>query len=89
MASSHIRARRGALPCRTDDTATAVSCCTPHPYVAIDLNYMGRALSALGRAGEALPLHQRALRIDETAHGPDHPFTRQSRQYIELLKPSL
>jgi tetratricopeptide (TPR) repeat protein len=30
-------------------------------------------LSALGRAAEALPLHQRALRIREAALGPDHP----------------
>jgi len=34
---------------------------------------MGQALSDLGRPAEALPLHQRALRIRETALGPDHP----------------
>ena len=34
---------------------------------------MGRVLSDLGRAGEALPLHQRALRIREAAPGPGHP----------------
>jgi tetratricopeptide (TPR) repeat protein len=35
-----------------------------HPYVATDLNHMGRALSDLGRPAEALPLHQRALSIN-------------------------
>jgi hypothetical protein len=37
----------------------------------------------LGRAVEALPLQQRALRIHEAALGPDHPSTRQSRKYVE------
>jgi tetratricopeptide (TPR) repeat protein len=41
--------------------------------VAVDLNFVGRALSVLGRPAEALPLHQRALRIQEVAYGPDHP----------------
>jgi hypothetical protein len=56
--------------------------------VASDLNNVGWALSALGRAAEALPLHQRALRIREAALGPDHPLTRQSRRYIEQIESS-
>ena len=56
--------------------------------MAADLNYVGCVLSALGRPAEALPIHQRALRIDEAAYGLEHPSTRQSRQYVEQLKPS-
>jgi tetratricopeptide (TPR) repeat protein len=37
------------------------------------LNTAGRYLRRHGRFGEDLPLHQRALRIDEIALGPDHP----------------
>jgi tetratricopeptide (TPR) repeat protein len=44
-----------------------------HHQVAVDLNYVGRALSVLGRHVEALSLHERALRIDEAVYGPDHP----------------
>lgn len=33
----------------------------------------GHLLRSQGRHADALPLHQRALRIDETVHGPDHP----------------
>jgi len=51
--------------------------------VAFDLNQVGRALADLGRAAEALPLHQRALRIHEAALGPGHPATRKSRKYVE------
>ena len=53
--------------------STRPPCGPDHPDVAFDLKYVGRALSDLGRAAEALPLHQRALRIDEAALGPDHP----------------
>lgn len=55
--------------------------------MAVDLNFVGRELSALGRHAEALSLQERALRIHETAYGPDHPSTRQSRRYVEQLKP--
>jgi hypothetical protein len=37
------------------------------------LNRAGTYLSSQGRYAEALPLHQRALRIHEAALGPDHP----------------
>jgi tetratricopeptide (TPR) repeat protein len=43
-----------------------------HPDVATELNYLGHALTALGRPAEALPLQQRALRIREAALGPDN-----------------
>jgi hypothetical protein len=56
--------------------------------VATDLNWVGVALSALGRAVEALPLHQRALAIREAALGPDHPLTLQSRTYAAEQQPS-
>ena len=37
------------------------------------LAHAGTFLRSQGRHAEALPLHQRALRIDEAVHGPDHP----------------
>jgi TIR domain/Tetratricopeptide repeat len=37
------------------------------------LNRAGSYLRRQGRPGEAVPLQQRALRIHEAAHGPDHP----------------
>ena len=37
------------------------------------LTHAGIYLRSQGRAAEALPLHQRALRIHEAAFGPDHP----------------
>ncbi len=37
------------------------------------LSQAGTYLSSQGRTAEALPLHQRALRIREAALGPDHP----------------
>jgi hypothetical protein len=54
--------------------------------VATALNEVGGVLSNLGRAGEALPLQERALCIFEAAYGPDHSQTRQSREYVERLK---
>ena len=50
--------------------------------MAIDLNHVGRALSDLGRPAEALPLHQRALHIDEAALGPDHPRVATDLSYV-------
>jgi hypothetical protein len=49
--------------------------CPPagHPVVSTDLNNLALALQDLGRAGEALPLFQRALAIAEAVYGPDHP----------------
>ena len=35
--------------------------------------HAGTYLMNQGRPAEALPLHERALRIDEAAYGPDHP----------------
>ena len=55
----------------------------PDSAVATDLNELGWALAGLARAAEALPLHQRALRIREAALGPDHPFTRHNFEYVE------
>jgi tetratricopeptide (TPR) repeat protein len=53
-----------------------------HPDVAIDLNYVGRALADLGRPAEALSLQQRALRIREAAYGPDHPDVAVDLNYM-------
>jgi len=53
--------------------------------VATGLNHVGRALSDLGRAAEALPLYQRALRIREATLGPDHPLTLQSRNDVNYV----
>ena len=50
--------------------------------MATDLNWLGRALSDLGRPGEALPLHQRALRIREAVYGPDHPDVGTGLNYV-------
>jgi tetratricopeptide (TPR) repeat protein len=44
-----------------------------HPVVGIRLNNLAGSLRALGRPGEAEPLHRRALPISVAAYGPDHP----------------
>jgi tetratricopeptide (TPR) repeat protein len=41
--------------------------------VAIRLGNLAVTYKDLGRAGDALPLEQRALQITEAALGPDHP----------------
>jgi hypothetical protein len=48
-----------------------------------------QALSGLGRNAEALPLHQRALRIYEASLGPDHPYVGWCREAIETIERSL
>jgi tetratricopeptide (TPR) repeat protein len=53
-----------------------------HPGVAADLNDVGQALSDLSRPAEALPLQERALRIDEAAYGPDHPDVATDLNYV-------
>jgi hypothetical protein len=53
--------------------------------VATDLHYIGQVLSVLGRHEEALQRHERALGICEAALGPDHPSTRQSREYLRAV----
>jgi tetratricopeptide (TPR) repeat protein len=53
-----------------------------HPDVAIALNHVGLALSALGRHAEALPLQLRALTIHEAALGADHPHVATDRTYL-------
>jgi hypothetical protein len=57
--------------------------------VAADLNRVGQALAALGPAEEALPLHQRALRIDEAALGPDHPDVAADLNHLGLALAAL
>ncbi|MFB9360705.1 tetratricopeptide repeat protein, partial [Actinoplanes nipponensis] len=44
-----------------------------HPDVAVCLGNLAVSYSALGRAGEAVPLFRRALAITEAALGPEHP----------------
>ncbi|MFC4912225.1 tetratricopeptide repeat protein [Actinomadura gamaensis] len=44
-----------------------------HPTVAIGLGNLAGTYRALGRAGEALPLEERALAIAEAALGSNHP----------------
>ncbi|WP_322756651.1 tetratricopeptide repeat protein, partial [Frankia sp. Cas3] len=56
-----------------------------HPEVATDLNNLALALQDLGRAGEALPLLQRALAIAETVYGPDHPSVVLIRRNLSDL----
>jgi tetratricopeptide (TPR) repeat protein len=46
------------------------------------LNTAGIYLRRHGRFGEDLPLHQRALRIDESALGPDHPNVATDLSYV-------
>ena len=43
------------------------------PNVAIGLNNLAGLLQATNRLAEAEPLYRRALAIDETSYGPDHP----------------
>ena len=46
-----------------------------HPETASSLNNLAMLLDRLGDLGEARPLFERALRIDEKVLGPDHPDT--------------
>jgi tetratricopeptide (TPR) repeat protein len=46
------------------------------------LAHAGTYLTSQGRPAEALPLHERALRIDEGAHGPDHPSVATDLNYV-------
>jgi tetratricopeptide (TPR) repeat protein len=57
--------------------------------VAWLLSRAGTYLRSQGRYGEALPLHQRALRIDEAALGPDHPDVATNLNYVGLALFSL
>jgi hypothetical protein len=41
--------------------------------VAIDLNNLGQLLKDTNHLTEAEALYRRALAIDETSYGPDHP----------------
>ncbi len=52
------------------------------PDVAFDLNHVGRALTILGRANEALPLHQRALLIHQAALRTGHPDLANDHRYL-------
>jgi tetratricopeptide (TPR) repeat protein len=46
------------------------------------LNCAGAYLRSQGRYAEALPLHQRALRIREAALGPDHPHVATDLSHV-------
>lgn len=47
---------------------------------------LARALARTGAIGEALPLYQRAIQILDTAVGPSHPETTETRsQFAQLL----
>ena len=43
-----------------------------HPDVARDLYHLAHVMLAMGDAGAARVLFERALSIDEAAYGPDH-----------------
>ena len=48
----------------------------------------GPGVVGTGPDAEALPLHQRALRIREAALSPNHPYTRQSLRFlVRRVKP--
>ena len=49
----------------------------------------GTYLRSQGRYAEALPLHQRALRIDEAALGPGHPHVATDLNYVGLVLSAL
>ena len=49
-----------------------------HPDLAATLNYLGSALSDLGRHDEAVEQIERALRIYETVFGARHPYAAES-----------
>jgi tetratricopeptide (TPR) repeat protein len=46
------------------------------------LRHAGTYLRRHGRFGEAVPLHERSLRIDETTLGPDHPDVATDLNYL-------
>ena len=58
---------------------------TRPPQVAIRLNNLAQLLQATNRFDQAEPLMRRALSIDETAYGPDHP---QRRHHAEQPRPT-
>ncbi len=49
------------------------------------LNTLASALVELGEPGTARPLLERALRINETTYGPDHPASVYARQALQQL----
>ncbi len=54
---------------------------------SLSLNNLAALYPALGRYGEAEPLHQRSLAIYEKALGPEHPDVAQSMEnYADLLR---
>ncbi|MBL7498152.1 tetratricopeptide repeat protein [Frankia sp. CNm7] len=74
MLLPHVR----AVVARVDDPAgTAASAGSEPAAAAGDLSWLcdrtATYLQVHGQAGEALPLFQRALAIDEAVYGPDHP----------------
>jgi tetratricopeptide (TPR) repeat protein len=53
--------------------------------VATSLNNLAELYRIQGNYGDAEPLYQRALRIWETALGPDHPLVATSLNNLAVL----
>jgi tetratricopeptide (TPR) repeat protein len=62
-----------AVVLRAVDQAAAAPTSSTGPPTAAELTGLGLSLYALGHAGDARPLLERALVSDEAAYGPDHP----------------
>jgi signal transduction histidine kinase len=56
-----------------------------HPYVATNLNNLGKLLKNLGKFSEAEPLFREALKIREKRLGHDHPDTAKNLSDLGLV----
>jgi tetratricopeptide (TPR) repeat protein len=54
--------------------------------VAITLQPLGIAYGALGDHAKARDVLERALAINEQAHGPDHPTTKKTKELLAVLQ---
>ncbi len=72
---------RTLLPCVLTATGYQADTAGDGPAAWL-LEHAGTYLRTQGRYREALPLHQRALRIREAVYGPDHPDVATALSYV-------
>jgi len=77
--SIRVRTPSPALPCLAETGYVN------HPNVARDLNNLAILLQSTGDNAAAESLYRRALAIDETILGPEHPTTKAIRANLLIL----